>query len=152
MTHPNRRQFVLWAWLGVLANGASGFLAIVANAPDANDALSWLYYGSALPATLLHPLWSLVWAGFILGSVLFALGFSWSKWLLLCVLVITQLLNLLSGIYVTTALETFMSYLAMWLFWVPFVLSFFEPCSTYFSPSGVFGNRKDWTSRVSNQQ
>lgn len=145
MTHLGRTPFRLLAWLGAFTNAAHGYVSLFAISPDAEKALAWMYYGALLPERLLPPIWSLVWMSFIVGFFLFALGFSWSRWLLLALLGLTQVLNPLSGIYVATAAEVFFSHLAMWLIWAPFVLSFFEPCSTYLSPIGPFGSPKDRT-------
>jgi hypothetical protein len=142
MTYPTRFPFRLLVWFGVFANAAQAYVALVAIPPESEGAFAWMYYGAVLPEHLLPPLWNFAWASFILGSVLFALGFSWARWLLLCNLALTALLNLVSGIYVSTALEAFLSFLVWWLLWVPFVLSFFEPCSAYFSWKGPFGTVK----------
>ncbi len=142
MKYPSRPLFRTLAWLGVAALTAEGYVALVASPLSSDSAFSWIYYGAVVPERLLPPLWTVVWASFIFGSALFALGFSWSRWLLLCNLALTALLNLASGIYVSNALETFLSFLGWWLLWVPFVLSFFEPCCTYFSWRGPFGAGK----------
>jgi len=142
MKYPSRPLFRTLAWLGVLATTAEAYFALVASPLASESAFSWMYYGAVVPERLLVTLWNFLWASFILGAALFALGFSWSRWLLVCNLVVTALLNLVSGIYVSSALDAFLAFLGWWLLWVPFVLSFFEPCCTYFSWRGPFGAGK----------
>ena len=142
MKYPSRPLFRTLSWLGVVAITAQAYWYVVASPLSAEIPFSWMYYGAIVPARLLVTLWNFLWVSFILGSVLFALGFSWSRWLLLCNLAVTALLNLVSGIYVSSALDAFLAFLGWWLLWVPFVLSFFEPCCTYFSWKGPFGAGK----------
>lgn len=139
MKYPTQKQFRLLAWLNVLVNVVAYCLILANDFGNSDGALSWAYYGAWLPATLLRLIWAFVSGIFILGHVLFALGFSWSRWLLVCLVLLNSPLNLISGMYVSTALEDFVSSIGMWTFWILFVLSFFEPCSRYFSGKAVFG-------------
>jgi hypothetical protein len=153
MKYPSRPLFRTLAWLGVVAITAQAYWYVVASPLSAESAFSWMYYGAVIPERLLPPIWNCVWASYILLSALFALGFSWARWLLLCNLILSTLLNLVSGIFVMSASDAFLGSASSLLLWFPFVLSFFEPCSTYFSWKGPFGAGKGGApNRASNAQ
>ena len=99
----------------------------------ANTALQWSSYGSILPYAIVY------WWGqaypilFSIGLLFFFLFHGWSRIFLLCLLVISLLLTPLSGLSVSDALSSFLYSLANLVFWLPFLLSFFSPCSEYFN-------------------
>lgn len=133
MNAPSPRQFRIIAILGLILK-----LIYLLDLPDwkfsgeIRELMLWNYFGSLLPEQSVYYLWWLYFIAFVVGSLLFILFVSWSRWLLLVVIIYSLLLELGCGVLVTAPLENFLGSLAFWFFVVPFVLSFFPPCSAYF--------------------
>jgi hypothetical protein len=125
-------------------------LTLVAVALQVIAMLSWLFgwilggdaarttlqsasYGSILPYQVVY------WWGqaypilFCIGLLFFFLFKGWSRIFLLGLLCISLALVPFSGLNVTDAMPSFLYSLANLVFWIPFLLSFFTPCSEYFN-------------------
>jgi hypothetical protein len=99
----------------------------------ARTALQWSSYGSILPYEIVY------WWGqsypilFSVGLLFFFLLQGWSRIYLFGLLVLSLLLIPFSGLTVSDSLSSFLYSLANLFFWIPFLLSFFPPCSEYFN-------------------
>jgi len=96
------------------------------------NALGWTYFESILPWRALWWFWVIDSFANVITLFLFCCLVPWSRWLFLGLTILSVVMTLLSGLYVTTPIPDFFSLLGATIFWFPFVLSFFPPCSNYF--------------------
>jgi hypothetical protein len=102
----------------------------------ARTALQWAGYGSFLPYNFVYWWGQLFQMLFTIGLLFFFFFHSWSRIFLLGLLLLSVVLVPFSGLRVYDAQTAFLYDIANLVYWVPFLLSFFPPCSEYFKKSG----------------
>ncbi|HEX7860893.1 MAG TPA: hypothetical protein VF773_11235 [Verrucomicrobiae bacterium] len=100
---------------------------------EESDALDWNYWGALLPYSAQITIWWIFGLLTLVGVIGFIFFQGWSRWLLLGCLICSVLTSPLSGLYVARGLSEGIAALGGLLFVFPFVLSFYPPCSDYFS-------------------
>ena len=101
---------------------------------EITDALSWNGYGSILSEESSQLLSYVQLGALFIGVVGFLAFGGWSRYLLLGVFIGTYAIIPFCGLSVTQGISEAFIYFGSGFFLVPFVLSFFQPCSAYFEP------------------
>lgn len=99
------------------------------------DALSWNFYGCALSpgfCWLINMAIVVMYTVGVLGLICFQ---SWGKIVILLVLVVECFISPFMGLVVYTGSIDMLSIISSVLIGIPWVLSFFEPCGSYFDSS-----------------
>jgi len=136
MNPPSKSTFRILAILGVALYLLSAVIAGAQVPEEFQGALDWQYFGALLPLEVLHFLWNAYIGLYLIFSLFFVAFFSWARWALLALMILAQVLMLVSGVYVDFPITYVIASISSFYFWTVFILSFFKPCSSYFSPKG----------------
>lgn len=99
------------------------------------DGLEWRGYGLMIPEEFASVVWVFWLAGLVVGLLGFLLFESWSRLLLLGVMIGAVLLSPFSGLNVSWGVYNAPGYIGSLFIFLPLVLPFFPPCSDYFARS-----------------
>jgi hypothetical protein len=135
MRHPTKSEFRWLAFTGlsvVFFAAMLEYFRIPQPTEETTNALDWNYYGSPLPYDVLVSLYGLLTVAFVVGGVAFLCFQAWSRWFVFGCFDGQFLLRPFLGLYVVRGLPDTLGQIGGFLFLVPFVLSFFAPCSGYF--------------------
>ena len=135
MRHPTKCEFRWLAFLGLSVVVVAAMLEhfrIPQPAEETANALDWNFYGSPLPHEALISLYGILLLGYVVGGIAFLCFHAWSRWFICGCFVGQFLLSPFLGLYVARAFPDTLGQIGGFLFLVPFVLSFFAPCSGYF--------------------
>ena len=124
--------FGLIVWLSMFIVEATNYDV---NSHEEEKILTWNYFGSLLPPPVSSAIY---WIQTILyGIGLIAMIFlkGWGRFLILASIIVDFLSTTFLGLVVTTGAMDMLNLLAGTLIGIPLVLSFFDPCSSYFTHS-----------------
>ena len=134
--HPTKVQFRNITIIGLLAY-ITTFIVTVGgydqSSQEVADAVSWSGYGALLPDeatfvfSLLLPLMILIG---LVGMILFR---PWSRYLITAAIVLELILSSFMGLNVYTGVSLMLITVCGICTYIPLTLSFFEPCSHYFT-------------------
>ena len=135
VNYPTREQFRYIFLVGLLISILAGLmegLRIPKPSQEVSDALDWNYWGSTMSPEGQVVIWFLLIGSSAVGAIGFLLFYGWSRWLLLFAIILEIMSSPFLGLYVIRGITYGFGYLGGLLFFIPFILSFFQPCSEYF--------------------
>lgn len=134
MNLPSKAQFRLLSIIGAFMMTVGVILAeLIPLSAGFENALQWTYFESVIPRQVAWWFWSIHQAAIWIACLLFCLFVSWSRWLVLGLIVASIFMGLFSGLYVGIPVRDFIYYIGTVVFWFPLILSFYPPCSGYFT-------------------
>lgn len=137
MRPPSKRQFRNLTIIGlvlIFSGSVMEHRRIPTPSQEITDALNWNGYGSILSDESSQMLFYVQIGAVFVGVVGFLTFGGWSRCLLLGVFIGSYAIIPMSGLFVTHGVSLAFIYFGSGFFMVPFVLSFFQPCSEYFEP------------------
>ncbi|MGE9269108.1 MAG: hypothetical protein ACQKBY_13530 [Verrucomicrobiales bacterium] len=144
MNYPTKKQMSSMALVG-FAFQAGGFLKDYLRFPtpsaEVSNALDWNFWGAVLPDDVLQVVVVLILGGELVGFIGFLLFQGWARFLLAGSFVAAALLNALMGLYVVRGESLALMNLGWLIFMVPLVLSFFPPCSNFYTGSRALSDQ-----------
>ena len=138
--YPSKKFFRQQLIFGLIVWSASYVVSYYnydVNSVGEADVLTWNYYGSKIPEELVWLLNMFLSAVFVIGVIGMIFFQGWGRILLLVQLVIGCFITPFMGLIVTTGALDMLYIISSVLIGVPFILSFFEPCSSYFQTSSL---------------
>ena len=135
MRHPTKLEFQWLVFSGMVLISASAFMEeskLPQPPAEIANALDWNYYGSSLSYESMNVIYTLLSVGYGIGFLGFLFFKEWGRWVILACWGAHILVTPFLGLYVTRGLPSALSQIGGFLFLVPFILSFFTPCSSYF--------------------
>lgn len=147
LPYPSRSQFrklvlvgtLMWVVLLALI-----FSNITVSDQATLDALSWNTYGSLFSPNITYLIQLITLAIMAIGLI-GMLGFkSWGRFLILASFIIDTFTTPFLGLVIYTGLMDFLVAICGLFIFIPWVLSFFEPCSAYFLPQKDGSEQSHW--------